>query len=238
MFKYIKVFFRGAYKILFYLPKLNKYVKNKDKYSFEERYAFVRKLVKIIFKSFRVEVNSYGLDKLGDDTYYFVSNHQAVMDALTMIYLMEKPMTFVCKKETLKYPVVGKVCYVIDAFFYDREDMREAVKMIRSCTDHLNNGLNVVIYPEGTRTKDVNYMPGEYKPGALKPAYNSKKKIVTLAIDGSYKLLSKKFKKNFKIDLSLIDIINYDDYSSKTTLELIDEIKGKTVSKLEEIRKQ
>ena len=235
----MKVFFRGAYKILFALPKLNKYVKNKDKYPFEERYAFVRKLVKIIFKSFKVEVRASDLDKLNNnETYYFVSNHQAVMDALTMIYLMEKPMTFVCKKETIKYPIVGKVCYVIDAFFYDRDDIREAVKMIKSCTEHLNQNLNVVIYPEGTRTKDVNHMPGEYKAGALKPAYNSKKKMAIIAIDGSYKLLSKEYKKDFKIDLKLIDVLNFEDYGNKNTLDLTNEIVDKTVATLSQFRKQ
>lgn len=239
MFKYLKAIFRGAYKILFALPKINRYVKNKDKYSFEERYAYVRKLVKIVFKSFKVEVNARGLEKLdNNETYYFVSNHQAVMDALTMIYLFEKPMTFVCKKETLKYPIVGKVCYIIDAFFYDREDMREAVKMIRSCTDHLNNNLNVVIYPEGTRTKDADYKLGEYKPGALKPAYNSKKKIVTVVIDGSYKILSKKYKRDLKVNLNVMDVLDYDDYSGKNTNELASGIQEKTSANLEIIRKQ
>ncbi len=239
MFKYIKAFFRGAYKILFALPKLNKYYKNKDKYPFEERYAFVRKLIIIIFKSFNVKVNCDGLEKIDSNkTYYFVSNHQAVMDALTMIYLMEKPMTFVCKKETIKYPLVGKACYVIDAFFYDREDMREAVKMIRSCTQHLDSSLNVVIYPEGTRTKDENYMTGEYKAGALKPGYNSKKDIVAIVIDGSYKILSKKYKKNLKIDLKVMDILNYDQYKDVSTNDLANQIQIKTNENLIEIRKQ
>lgn len=239
MFKYIGAFFRGAYKILFALPKLNKYYKNKDKYPFEERYAFVRKLIVIIFKSFKVKVNCDGLDKLDfNKTYYFVSNHQAVMDALTMIYLMEKPMTFVCKKETIKYPLVGKACYVIDAFFYDREDMREAVKMIKSCTQHLDNNLNVAIYPEGTRTKDENYMTGEYKAGALKPAYNSKKDIVTITIDGSYKVLSKKYTKNLEIDFKVMDVLKYDEYSSITTNDLANQIQVKTNACLVNIRKQ
>ena len=239
MFKYIRAFFAGAYKILFALPKLNKYYKNKDKYPFEERYAFVRKLIIIVFKSFKVKVNCDGFDKLDSNkTYYFVSNHQAVMDALTMIYLMEKPMTFVCKKETIKYPLVGKACYVIDAFFYDRDDMREAVKMIRSCTSHLENNLNVAIYPEGTRTKDENYMTGEYKAGALKPAYNSKKDIVTIAIDGSYKILSKEYKNNLKIELKVMDILKYDEYSGISTNDLASKIQAKTNESLIELRKQ
>ena len=184
MFKYIKFFFKGGYKILFLYPKIYKYAKNKDKYPIEERYAFARKLVKIFFKSFDIEVNVEGFDKIDmNEASLFVGNHQGVMDALTMIYLFEKPTCFVSKKESMKYPFVGKVDYFIDAIFLDRDNIRDAVKMVKACTYNLNNGTNVGIFPEGTRTKDENYMPGEYKAGALKPAYEAKKNIVVMMLD-------------------------------------------------------
>ena len=239
MFKYVKAFFRGAYKILFAYPKIRKYAKNKDKYPLEERYAYVRKLVKIIFKSLKVEVKAEGIEIVNpEETYLFVSNHQGVMDALTMIYLFEKPMTFVSKKEAMDYPIVGKICYIIDAIFIDRENIRDAVRMVRTCGEYLNKGLNVVIYPEGTRTKDENYMTGDYKPGALKPAYETKSKIVSIAIDGSYKILSKKYKKDLKVNVRGMSLIDSTAYVSKNTNELAKEIQDKTNIVLREIRQQ
>ena len=89
------------------------------------------------------------------------------------------------------------MCGIIDVIFIDRENIRDAVKMVRACKEYLNNGINVAIYPEGTRAKDENYTISEYKPGALKPAYETKKSVVCVAIDGSYKVFSKKYKKSF-----------------------------------------
>ena len=239
MFKYVKAFFRGLYKILLSYPKIRKYAKNKDKYPLEERYAFVRKLVGYLFKAFKVEINAEGFDKLeADQTYMFISNHQALADALTLIYLLDKPMTFVAKKESRDYPFVGKIIYLIDAIFIDRENIRDAVKMVRTSVNYLNNGINVSIYPEGTRTKDENYMTGEYKAGALKPAYETKKDMVVIGIDGSYKVFSKKHKKDLKINVKVLEVFKFGEYGSKNTTELAKEIQDKTNEYLVEIRKQ
>ena len=125
MFKYLKAVFRGGYKILFAYPKICKYSKHKDKYSIEERYAYARKLINIVFKAMDVEVIKEGFDKLDtNETYLIVGNHQGFIDALTMIYLFDTPKVFVTKIEAEKFPFVGKVNKSIDAIFIDRKLMR------------------------------------------------------------------------------------------------------------------
>lgn len=239
MFKYIKFFFRGGYKIIFSYPKIRKYYKNKDKYSFQERYEFVRKLIIIFFKAFRVEINAKNIEKVNkEENYFIVSNHQGVCDALTLIYLLDKPMTFVSKIEAKKYPFVGKVCDIIDVIFIDRDNIRDAVKMVKTCKEYLNKDLNVAIYPEGTRAKDENYTVAEYKPGAFKPAYETKKSIVCIAIDGSYKVLSKKYKKDIKINVDFTQVYTFESYGDKNTTDFAKEIYERTVLSLSEIRKQ
>lgn len=239
MFKYIKAVFKGAYKILFAYPKISRYAKHKDKYSLEQRYTYVKKLVNIIFKCLDVRINVEGLEKLDNSkNYLFVSNHQGFVDALAMIHIFDDPTIFVAKKEAIKYPIAGKVITAIDAIFFDRDNIRDAVKMIRACKENLNDGRNVVIYPEGTRTKDKDYMTGEYKPGALKSAYEAKKDIVVVVIDGSYKALSKKYRKDIVINVNFLEVIDYEVYKERTTNDLTKEIQIKTNSKLLEIRKQ
>jgi len=239
MFKYVKAFFRGLYKILFAYPKICRYAKRKDKYSFEVRYAYLRKLVKIVFDSFKVDVDARGVEKVtSDDVCLFVCNHQGVMDALTLVYLYEKPMTVVSKIEVKKYPIIGKACEMIDAIFIDRDNIRDAVKMVKTSKEYLSIGRNVAIFPEGTRTKDPNYMTGEYKAGALKPAYETKTKMAVAVIDGSYKIFSKKYTKDLKVTVEIIDVLTSDKYLDKTTSELAKEIQDKTNVKIKEIRKQ
>ena len=238
MFKYLKAIFRGAYKILFAYPKIRRYAKHKDKYPLEERYAYARKLIKLVFYVLDAEIVIEGKEKINEaEACLYVGNHQSFMDSLAMIYLFEKPMCFVAKIETKKFPFVGKVCEFIEGIFFDRENVKDSVRMIRSCKEKLNNGTNVVIFPEGTRTKDENRMPGEYKAGALKSAYDTNKKIVALTLDGSYKILSKKYKGKQKMYVSVTEVIDPSIYKEKNTVELAEHIKEITVNKLEEIRK-
>lgn len=239
MFKYVKAFFKGLYKVVFAYPKICKYAKNKDKYPFEVRYAFLRKLIKIVFDSFDVNVNVEGFEKLNDNnSCLFVSNHQGVMDALTMIYLCEKPMTFVCKIEAKKYPIIGKACEMIDVIFFDRDNIRDAVKMVKASKNYLSLGLNVMIFPEGTRTRDEEYMPGDYKAGAFKPALETERDIAVFCMDGSYKVFSKKYTKDINVNVSLLEVLSYDQYKGENTSELASKIQGETKEKLIEIRKQ
>lgn len=239
MFKYLKVIFRGAYKILFAYPKIRKYAKNKDKYPIEERYAYARKLIKIVMKAFDIDVKVEGFLEIDKkEPCLYVANHQSFMDSLTLIYLFEDPICFVTKKESRDYPFVGKVCHFIDCIFLDRENLRDSIRMIKECKEKLNNGVNVCIFPEGTRTKDENFMPADYKAGALKCAYDTNKKIVVLTLDGSYKALSTKYKGKLVINVKVSEIIDPSVYKEKGTTELADYIKQKTFETLSELRKQ
>ncbi len=237
MFKYIRAIFRGGLRILFAYPKIRRYAKHKDKYSIEERYAYARKLTKIAFRALDIKVESYDLDKLPkDEPVMLVCNHQGFMDALTMIYLSEKPITFVTKKEARKYPFAGKVIYFIDGIFMDRENIRDAVRMVKLCEEDLKNGKYVSIFPEGTRTRDVDRIPGEYKAGALKPAYDTNTKIAYFVIDGGYTALSTKYKGKTTIKFKLIDAIDSSVYKEKSTAELAKEIENNTKKELLNLR--
>lgn len=237
MFKYFKAIFRGGLKILFAYPKIRRYAKHKDKYPIEERYAYARKLVKIAFHALDVKFDFYDIEKLPkDEPLMFVCNHQCFMDALTMIYFSEKPIVFVTKKEARKYPFAGKVIYFLDGIFMDRENIRDAVRMVRLCSNYLNDGRSVCIFPEGTRTRDIDHIPGEYKAGALKPAYEANKKIAYFVIDGGYTALSTKYKGKTTIKLKLIDIVDSNVYKNKTTAELAKEIEINTKKELISIR--
>lgn len=222
---------------MFAYPKIRRYAKHKDKYSLEERYAYARKLTKIAFKALDIKVESYDLEKLPkDESFVYVCNHQGFMDALTMIYLMEKPIIFVTKKEAIKYPFAGKVIYFIDGIFMDRENIKDAVRMVKICKDNLIKGVSVAIFPEGTRTKDPNHIPGEYKAGALKPAYDTNKKIVYFVIDGGYTALSTKYKGKTTIKFKLIDVLDYSSYKETSTAEIAKMIEENTTKELLKIR--
>lgn len=100
MLKYVKAVFRGAYKILFAYPRIRKYAKNKDKYPLEERYNYTRKIINLIFKCFKTEIDVEGFDKIDlNDNYLIVCNHQAFTDALALISLLRNLCLLFQKKK-------------------------------------------------------------------------------------------------------------------------------------------
>jgi 1-acyl-sn-glycerol-3-phosphate acyltransferase len=54
----------------------------------------------------------------------------------------------------------------------------------------LDQGFNMIIFPEGTRSKG--HQMGEFKAGAFKFAEKAKVPILPVTIDGSYKLFEEK----------------------------------------------
>lgn len=62
--------------------------------------------------------------------------------------------------------------------------------MLREVTRRLKKGDNILIFPEGTRSKSSKV--NEFKQGSTIPAQLSKDKIVPIAIDNSYSFSNSK----------------------------------------------
>lgn len=237
--KYFGYVFNGAYKILFYPHQAKKYIKEKEKYPIEERYAFVQNRAKIVLdKYLKVKLDVKGLDKLNkDDTYLFVPNHQGMLDPVCLFALLDKPVVFVSKKEAKSYPVIGKIEHIVDAVFLDRESPRDAINMIKACNEHLKNKRDVAIFAEGTRSKDENVSIHSYKGGSFKCAYGTGAKIVPVVIDKSYIPLSTKMKNTDKvIKISFLDPI--DNYEDMNTNDLALKVENLAKDELEKLRKE
>ena len=137
-----------------------------------------------------------------------------------------------------KYPIVGKIDYIIDSIFLDRENPRDALNMVKKCKEHLHEGRNVVIFAEGTRSKDENISIHTYKPGAFKCVYGTGCKIVPVVIDKSYIPLSTKIKNTDKvIKIKFLDPINADEYEKLNTNDLALMIENRAKDTLEIMRK-
>ncbi len=237
--KYFGYIFNGAGKILVYPHHAKKYVKSKDDYPLEERYSFVKGKVKEVFDDIlKVKLEVSGLDKLtNEDTYLFVPNHQSMLDPLALIYIFDDPTIFVSKKEVYKMPIVGKIDYIIDAIFLDRESPRDALNMVKKCREYLTNKTNVVVFAEGTRSKNKEVNIGEYKAGSFKCAYNTGAKIVPVVIDKSYIILSNKHKNTDKvIKVSFLDPLDKEEYESLSTSELATHVNNMAKNELERLR--
>lgn len=124
-----------------------------------------------------------------DRTVLFVSNHQGNFDIPILLGFIEKPKAFVAKEELEKFPLVSTWMKYMNCVFMDRDNPRKSIKAINEGIKILKEGYSMVIFPEGTRSKDGNL--GEFKAGGLKLATKSGVCIIPITIKGSNQIMTK-----------------------------------------------
>jgi 1-acyl-sn-glycerol-3-phosphate acyltransferase len=135
--------------------------------------------------TFRVE----GAENLPSGGAVLVANHQSVVDIPMLLAAFPRPVRFLAKRELGEIPLLGKAMAAAGNLFIDREDPRDAVRMIREVGARLRDGGLVVVFPEGTRSIDGSI--GEFRPGAFYVARKSGAPVVPVYIDGGYRAIPK-----------------------------------------------
>lgn len=79
------------------------------------------------------------------------SNHRSYADPVFLTFFMRKPVTYMAKEELFSNKIFGAFIRFLGAFPVKRGT--GDLKVIDDCVDILNSGRNVVIFPEGTRSK-------------------------------------------------------------------------------------
>lgn len=128
-----------------------------------------------------------GRENIPDTPVLFASNHQSYFDILVTHNAIRRPVGFVAKKEMEKYPLLPLYMKDIGCIFLNRDDPREGVKTIQAGAEQLKAGHDMLICPEGTRSKcdSMNH----FKEGSLKMAEKAKVPVVPVALIGTNRLL-------------------------------------------------
>lgn len=135
-----------------------------------------------------VKVNVHGEENLPKDTnVLFIGNHQGNFDIPIYIKHINMPKGFVSKIEVEKIPGIAAWMKAIDCVFMDRSNMRKSGEAIVKGIQLLKKGSSLVIFPEGTRSKGDKM--NEFKAGSFKLATKSKKPIVPITMNGSYRIM-------------------------------------------------
>lgn len=169
------------------------------------------------------DVQVQGLEKVPERNVLFVSNHQGNFDIPLLIGYIPKLKGFVAKVELEKLPIVSGWMKKLNCLFLDRNDMRQSLKVILEGIKLLKNGYNMVIFPEGTRSKGKKM--GTFKKGSLKLAIKSGVPIVPITIDGSYRMLEqdKRIRKS-QVVITIHDPIYMDALSKEDEDQLVDRV--------------
>ena len=186
-FKTVTWFLKFASSLLRLLPKMKKGVKLKNTGDISVYKPFVdkelRNWLNPLVKAAGVDIIAKGQENIPqDEAVIYVPNHQGIFDMPALILNTPTPCGFIAKKELQKVPVVRTWMWLLDCVFIDRENKREARVAIKEAIELINKGRSMVIFPEGTRSKDG--IPLPFKSGVMMIAKETKAKIVPVVLEG------------------------------------------------------
>jgi len=121
--------------------------------------------------------------------YIFVSNHLSYLDIPVLMTALPRNIRFIYKKSLSWVPIFGWAMYLGGYIPIDRANAREAIKSLKKAAEKLNKFLSIIIFPEGTRSKDGR--TADFKKGAFMLAGMAKSEIVPVSIIGTDSIMPK-----------------------------------------------
>ena len=114
--------------------------------------------------------------------YVCVSNHQSFLDIFGMSR-QKREMKWIAKEEVFKIPFFGLYFRLSGDIPVNRGDRESGGAALTKARWYLDRGMPVMIFPEGTRSRDGKM--GPFKPGAFRLAIEAQVPILPVAVTGS-----------------------------------------------------
>lgn len=125
-----------------------------------------------------------GRENIPQGAAIYVCKHQSAWETIAMETMVPR-MVWVLKRELMWVPIFGWGLATLRPIAIDRSKGRKAVEqLIEQGGARLRDGINVVIFPEGTRVAPGER--GEYRPGAALLAAKTRAPVVPMAHNAGY----------------------------------------------------
>jgi 1-acyl-sn-glycerol-3-phosphate acyltransferase len=119
-------------------------------------------------------------------SYVVAANHQTGFDIFILYGYLGIDFKWIMKKELRRIPFIGYASEKVGHIFIDRSSPRAALKTLQEAKRKLEGGSSVVIFPEGTRSKEAQMHP--FKRGAFKLAFELDLPILPVTIVDSWRI--------------------------------------------------
>ncbi len=146
-----------------------------------------------------------------------ISNHEGIFDAFNIYANINQSFGIVSKKENKSIPLLGLWTGAMDVFLMDRDDVRQSMRVIKEASEKLSDGLSVVIFPEGTRSK----LDQEFHGGSFKIATKAQADIICITMRNTSAIFEDN--KKIKSASTLMHVhkpITYDEYKDLDSVSL------------------
>ena len=118
----------------------------------------------------------------------YVSNHVSNLDPPVLFMVLPR-VAFVLKQELERIPLLGYVMGLGGFIYVKRKDRNSRKLAQEKAVATLRQGISVIIFPEGTRSRDGELLP--FRPGPFTIAIEAQAPIVPVTVHGARQLMPK-----------------------------------------------
>ena len=187
--------------------------------------AIVRVWAKSLLWASGITVDILGQEKLDlQQPVIYMANHQSTFDIMAGVVAIPGTVRFIAKKELFRIPVFAQGMRMVGMISIDRGNSREAQKSLADAAERMKRGVSVIIFPEGTRSRDGKIH--RFKKGGFVLAIKGKFPIVPVVIRGSFGIMRKKSLKvgQGKIEVEFLPAVSTQSYSYEQRNILLREV--------------
>jgi len=132
-----------------------------------------------------VKMVAVGRERLDPKSaYIYMSNHVSNLDPPVIVDLLPQRVAFMAKAELFKIPILNKAMRLAQFVPVDRKNRDAAINSVHDAVKTVQSGQSMLVYPEGTRSRDGRLLP--FKKGPFHLAIESGVPVVPITMLGTH----------------------------------------------------
>ena len=174
----------------------------------------------------RIKVSVKGLSNIDRRApYIYMANHQSNFDIPVLLGHLKVQFRWLAKVELFKIPIFGRAMRKAGYISIDRYNRESAFESLKAAAKKIKSGVSVLIFPEGTRSRDGKIQP--FKKGGFVLAIDSGVPIVPVVITGTRPIMTKgKFRVNAgHVKMVIHEPIDTSAYTRETKEALMESVR-------------
>lgn len=143
-----------------------------------------------LVKSAGIKISMKGTENIQmNKSCIYVSNHSSYMDIPVLINAIKTDLALIYKKELEKIPFFGPGMRRSPHVAIVRLHPKKAMRSIDEALDKLQDGVSILVFPEGTRSETGELQ--DFKRGAFMLASRSGRPIIPVSVKGTNRSMPK-----------------------------------------------
>ncbi len=175
----------------------------------------------------RARVRVVGAENLHPGrSYIYMANHQSNADIPVLLGRLPVQFRWLAKAELFKIPIFGGAMRKVGYISIDRSNRKSAFASLETAARTIRNGTSVMIFPEGTRSRDGSLLP--FKKGGFVLAVDAGVPIVPVILKGTGDIMPKGkiMVRSTSVTMQILEPVETAGYTRKTKDDLLARIRS------------